>query len=262
MAGEHIGHRQRMKQRFQTQGLEGFAPHEILELALFYAIPQRDVNPLAHRLIERYGSLHGVLDASAENLQQVEGIGENAATLLSLFSHMARALERSRGMELEDLNNHRAMKEHCYRLLCGLNHEEFYVVCLNAQNRLIRDVCISRGSVAEVWAPPREVVDAVLRHNAASVVLCHNHPSGSVVPSSQDLALTRRVADVLTGIGVPLHDHLVVGGSQLLSMLDYDLLETEMTSGGLVNRVADSEMESRIRCELEKKFGNIGEKMR
>ena len=262
MAGEHAGHRQRMKQRFQTQGLEGFAPHEMLELALFYAIPQRDVNPLAHRLIERYGSLHGVLDASVEELQQVDGIGENAATLLALFSHMARALERSRDRDLEDLNTHRAMKEHCYRLLCGLNHEEFYVVCLNAQNRLIRDVCISKGSVAEVWVHPREVVDAVLRHNASAVVLCHNHPSGSVVPSANDLSLTRKVADVLTGIGVPLHDHLVVGGSYLLSMLDYDLMKTEMTPGGLVNRVADSETETRIRCKLVKKFGNIGEKMR
>lgn len=262
MAGEHAGHRQRMKQRFQTQGLEGFAPHEILELALFYAIPQRNVNPLAHQLIERYGSLHGVMEASVEELQQIDGVGENTATLLSLFMHVARALEKSRASGLEDLNTHRAVKEHCYRLLCGLNHEEFYVVCLNAQNRLIRDVCISKGSVGEVWAHPREVVDAVLRHNAASVVLCHNHPSGSVVPSSNDLSLTRRVADVLTGIGVPLHDHLIIGGTHLLSMLDYDLMKTEMTPGGLVNHVADSEMESRIRYGLKSKFGDIGEKMR
>lgn len=262
MAGEHAGHRQRMKQRFQTQGLAGFAPHEMLELALFYAIPQRDVNPLAHRLMERYGSLHRVLDASVEELQQVDGIGENAATLLSLFSHMARALERSRDEGLEDLNNHRTMKEHCYRLLNGLDHEEFYVVCLNPQNRLIRDVCVSKGSVSEVWAHPREVVDAVLRHNATSVVLCHNHPSGSAVPSANDLALTRRVADVLTGIGVLLHDHLVVAGSSLLSMTESQLMKTEMTPGGLVNRVADSETESRIRYELLRKYNSVGEKMR
>ena len=93
MAGEHAGHRQRMRERFRTQGLDGFAPHEVLELMLFYAIPQKNVNPLAHRLLERFGTLHGVLQASVEQLMQVDGIGETAATLLSLFAHSARQLE-------------------------------------------------------------------------------------------------------------------------------------------------------------------------
>ena len=96
MAGEHAGHRQRMRERFLTGGLEGFADHEVLELMLFYAIPQRNVNPLAHRLLDRFGTLHAVLEAPVEELMKVEGVGQYAALLLSLFSHAARRLEMSR----------------------------------------------------------------------------------------------------------------------------------------------------------------------
>lgn len=96
MAGEHAGHRQRMRERFRAGGLEGFADHEVLELMLFYAIPQRNVNPLAHRLLDRFGTLHAVLEAPVEELMKVEGVGQYAALLLSLFSHAARRLEMSR----------------------------------------------------------------------------------------------------------------------------------------------------------------------
>ena len=95
MAGEHAGHRQRMRERFRAGGLEGFADHEVLELMLFYAIPQRNVNPLAHRLLDRFGTLHAVLEAPVEELMKVEGVGQYAALLLSLFSHAARRLEMS-----------------------------------------------------------------------------------------------------------------------------------------------------------------------
>ena len=96
MAGEHAGHRQRMRERFLCGGLDGFADHEVLELMLFYAIPQRNVNPLAHRLLERFGTLHAVLEASVADLMKVEGVGRHTALLLNLFSHAARRLEMSR----------------------------------------------------------------------------------------------------------------------------------------------------------------------
>jgi len=260
MAGEHAGHRQRMRERFQKHGLEGFAPHEVLELILFYAIPQRNVNPLAHRLIGHFRSLHRVLDASVEELQQVEGVGEYAATLLSLFSHTGRAMERSRYSSATRLGSYDQIADHCLGLLSGLDHEEFYVVCLNAQNDLIHDERIASGTVNSVNASPRLVLDALVKHKAAAVVLCHNHPSGSLVPSAQDMVLTRKLADLLTGIGMPLHDHVIVSRGHKLSMVACDLLKTAVTLSGIINSVADPAEEERIRKALEKKFGCMGEK--
>ena len=120
MAGAHDGHRRRMRERFRREGLNGFADHEALELMLFYAIPQRNVNPLAHRLLDTFGSLHGVLDAPVEELQKVEGVGEYAATLLSLFSQTARRIQQSRQSQLTPVTNRGQAEAHCLALLGGL----------------------------------------------------------------------------------------------------------------------------------------------
>ena len=131
MAGAHDGHRGRMRERFRREGLNGFADHEALELMLFYAIPQRNVNPLAHALLERFGSFHGVLEASEEELCRVEGVGEYAAVLLHLFAAVGRRVEESRAGQREKLRNRMEAQEHCRRLLAGRRQEAFYVVCLD-----------------------------------------------------------------------------------------------------------------------------------
>ena len=133
MAGEHQGHRARMRERFLKQGLDGFADHEVLELILFYAIPQRNVNPLAHALLERFGSFHAVLEASREELLKTDGVGEYAASLLALFAAVSARLPQSRAGEKEMLRNRKGAQEHCLRLLRGLRREHMYVVCLNGQ---------------------------------------------------------------------------------------------------------------------------------
>lgn len=218
MADTHGGHRRRMRERFLSQGLDGFAPHEVLELILFFAIPQRNVNPLAHELLNCFGSLHGVLDAGAGDLQKVDGVGEYAAALLSLFSQVARRLEKSRTGVRETLENLRAAEAHCIRLLGGLRQEHFYVVCLNGRMQVIADELIARGSLLEVPAYPRLVVDAALRHNAHAVVLCHNHPGGSPHPSQGDVEATRLLDGLLQSIEVTLLDHLIVTDGEALSM--------------------------------------------
>lgn len=252
MASEHAGHRGRMRERFQREGLDGFAPHEALELMLFYAIPQRNVNPLAHALLERFGSLHGVLDADWHELQRVEGVGEYAATLLCLFSQVAKRLERSRAGERETLRNRSEAERHCIRLLAGLRQEHFYAVCLNGQMQVLHDALIARGSISEVPAYPRLVADAVLRHNAHSVVLCHNHPGGSCVPSQGDMETTRRLGELLCGIEVVLADHIIVAGNEALSMVGCGLIQQDVGGAGVLTSVADSAGEVRIRHRLQK----------
>ncbi|HPJ01360.1 MAG TPA: DNA repair protein RadC [Candidatus Limiplasma sp.] len=240
---EHGGHRQRMRQRYAKQGLDGFAPHEVLELLLFYAIPQKNVNPLAHKLIDRFGSLYGVLNATPQQLRQVEGIGEYAATFLPLLQDAARLAMRTRSEDKARLASRQAAVDYCIRLLQGEKRELFYAICLDGQMQTLADVLIAKGSISDVPAYPRIVMDAVLTHNAHAVLLCHNHPSGSVMPSAQDLEATRMLSNLLSGIEVVLVDHLIVSEERAVSMVRNGYIRQSATGGGILVKTADAGMQ-------------------
>ncbi len=255
MAGEHDGHRRRMRERFQTQGLDGFAPHEVLELILFYAIPRANVNPLAHRLIDTFGSLHAVLEADVKDLMKVEGIGESAATLLSLFGYVDRQLERSRSAQKKKLRNRQEASRHCLGLLAGLREEHLYLVCLNAQMEVLQNVLVARGTLNEVPAYPRMVAEAALRANAHAVVLCHNHPGGSIIPSRQDLEMTASLGQILQSLDVILADHVIVAGEETLSLVECGFLQHERNGGAMLTKVADPGDDPLIRRKVLEKIG-------
>ena len=254
MADEHAGHRQRMKERFLRSGLGGFADHEVLELLLFYAIPRQNTNLLAHRLLERFGSLHGVMDASVEELVQVEGMGKGAATLISLLSHTCRRLDKSRAGEVASMKNRGDSRRYCVQLLRGRKEEHFYVVCLNAQMQVLGNALISQGTVDEVQAYPRQVAAAVMRFNARFAVLCHNHPGGNVLPSQQDMKVTRSLGELCSQLSVTLLDHVIVTEDDSFSMLEWGLirLSDDLPASGALSRVADPHGELLIRSRLEK----------
>lgn len=252
MAGEHAGHRQRMRERFREGQLEGFAPHEVLELMLFYAIPQRNVNPLAHRLLDHFGTFNAVLDAPYEELMKVEGMGEYAATLVKLFQAVSARYAQNLTQERKVLPNRGAAQRHCLSLFHGQRQEHFYVVCLDSRMSVIRNELIAKGTLDEVPAYPRMVVEAVMRHNAHAAILCHNHPGGSEIPSAQDVEMTRQIVSVLGGIGVLLVDHMVIAGDRCLSMVQCGLIELQKTQTAIEANVADSAGELRIRAKLEK----------
>ena len=214
----HEGHRHRMRERFMKDGLDGFAPHEALELLLFFAIPQKNVNPLAHRLLDAFGSFHGVMEASPEQLMRVEGIGENAAALISLMVPLGRYYHQSAAMDKPRLTNRRQAEGYCRNLLTGLRDEHFYCVLLDAQSQVLGNALIAKGSISQVPAYPRRVVEAVLRLNAHSVVLCHNHPGGTMAPSQDDLNATSKIVEVLQGIDVNVLDHLIIGSQGVCSL--------------------------------------------
>ncbi|NLV57442.1 MAG: DNA repair protein RadC [Clostridiales bacterium] len=237
---EHEGHRQRMRDRFLKQGLEGFAPHEVLELMLFYAIPQKNVNPLAHDLLEKFGSLHSVLEAEPRRLCQVKGIGEYAAAFLSLFAPVARYAQMEKAGERVTLATRQKAEDYCVKLLEGERREVFYAICLNGQMQVLYSAMIARGSLTNVPAYPRLVVEAALLHNAHSVMLCHNHPGGSLIPSQEDVEVTRRLGAVLQGMDITLIDHMIVADGKALSMVASRLIRQESSPEGLSNRAADS----------------------
>ena len=214
----HEGHRQRLRDRFLKDGLDGFAPHEVLELLLCYAIPQKNVNPLAHALLTHFGTLHGVFEATPEQLQEVEGIGPYAAAFLHLMAPLNRRIEASRMGIKPLLQNRRDAQAYCVNLLNAVHHEHFYLLALDLKMQLLGTALIGKGSLLEVPAYPRLAVEAAIKYNAHSVILCHNHPGGSGEPSEADLAATSRIAQTLSGIGVTVMDHIIVAAGQAVSL--------------------------------------------
>ena len=217
----HSGHRKRMRERFRKDGLEGFAPHEVLELLLFYSRAQGDVNPLAHRLLDAFGSLKGVLEARPEQLMSVDGMGEESATLLSLMLPMFRRYSACVCEERKQIRNRSEAAEYCMALLAGWRTEHFYAISLNAAGQVLGQRLIAEGSLTEVAAYPRLVVETALNYNAYSVVLCHNHPSGIAMPSQEDIAATQELMKLLGALHITLLDHIVVAGEQTYSMAQH-----------------------------------------
>ena len=215
--GVHDGHRQRKKEQFLRRGLEGFADHEVLELLLYYAIPRRDTNELAHRLIDRFGTLRGVFDAAPEELRQVDGMGESAALFLQLLPAVGRRALLNEKKEVI-LNSVETVGAFFTRLLAGERREVLYQVCLDAKGKLLSDHRLASGTVSMAPVSVREVVENALRCDASRVVLGHNHPSGVALPSEEDRQITLQIQQALATMSITLVDHIIVADGDFVSM--------------------------------------------
>lgn len=214
----HSGHRERLRKRFQEEGLDGFADHQVLELLLFHAIPRGDTNPVAHRLIKRFGSLSAALEADPKDVASVDGIGEKAAAFLSMIPQVTRRYFHDRVLrDRPQLNSSEAVAEYLVPLMAGRPEEVFYVLCLDTQCRVLYPALISEGTVKDAYVHPRHVVEETIRHRAASVILAHNHPAGTARPSTADHQLTRLLVQALGPLEIRVLDHLVVAGEQTYS---------------------------------------------
>ena len=230
-----------MRQRFVKGGLENFAPHEALELLLFYAIPRRDVNPLAHQLIKRFGSLSAVLTASTEQLQQEIGITENAATLLTLIAPLVQFAEKDMLGEKPFMRNLREARALCRTLFTDAKEERFYVICLDAQGRVTRAVKVFSGTIDEITVYPRKVLETAFRYNAHAVVLMHNHPSGVAEPSAADIETTNILRDALEKVDIRLQDHLIYAEGQCVSISQWEQQENLRPLFASASRAADAQ---------------------
>ena len=237
----HDGHRRRLRERFRLEGLENFQPHEVLELLLFYARARGDVNPLAHALLDTFGSLRGVLEAPVDQLTQVPGVGEETATLLSLMVPMFRRYELCICQERKRLMNCREVKEYCSALLTGLRKERFYVISMSTQMRVVGQRMLAEGTLSEVMAHPRMVVETALNHNAYGVILCHNHPGGSERPSMGDVDITVELESVLSKLGIALIDHVIVADGKVYSMIEHGDFSSHIFSGSLKSGLREDE---------------------
>ncbi|MBU5611617.1 RadC family protein [Geomonas azotofigens] len=214
----HCGHRIRLRKRFVEEGLDGFDDHQVLELLLSYAIPRGDTNPTAHRLISRFGSLSAALEADPKDVARVEGIGENAAVLLSMIPQVTRRYFHDRvHSNHPKLSTPEVVAEYLIPLMAGRREEVFYVLCLDTQCRVEYAAIVSEGTLKEAAVYPRHVVEQAIRHQAASVILAHNHPAGTTKPSQQDHQLTRLLVQALGPLDIKVLDHIIVAGEETFS---------------------------------------------
>ncbi len=214
----HKNHRSRMRKRFAEHGFDGFAEHEVLEMLLYYAIPRRDTNPLAHSILNEYKSIANVFEADVSELAKIPGLSESSATLLSMVPHLARVYEKSKCDREQCLNNTDAIGQYAVSLLKGKINEEFALICLDANRCVHWSGIIVKGTIDRIEAYPRLVVGEVLKHHAKYVIFAHNHPNGTLSPSAADKNTTKRLAEILRDIDVVALDHIIVSGSRFYSM--------------------------------------------
>ena len=215
----HDGHRQRLKDRFSREGLDNFNELQVLELLLFYCIPRVDTNPLAHRLLDRFGSLSQVMEATEAELMKVPGLGPNAATFLNLVTAVGRYYLVNRSAQLTILNTTEKCGQYLIPHFYGRRNETVFLLCLDAKCKMLCCKEIGEGSVNSAGIPVRRIVETALGANATTVVLAHNHPSGLALPSGDDVRTTHRVAAALDTVEITLADHIIVADDDFVSLV-------------------------------------------
>lgn len=221
----HRGHRDRLKERFIQHGLDSFDDHNVLELLLFHSIPRRDTNPIAHDLIDRFGSLADVFDAPLDELMKVDGVGEASAMLLKLLPQISRRYLISRSSKDTTLSSTRAAGEYITPYFHGERDEVVYIFCLDTKLKVIGSRMIHRGNVNSAAVNTRKLAETALSFNAVNVILAHNHPSGVPMPSDEDKQTTNDIRRALEALDINLMDHVVVADKSYYSFADHGLLK-------------------------------------
>ncbi len=205
----HSGHRKRVINKFIEHGLDSFEEHEVLEMLLFFSVPRVDTNPLAHRLIEEFGSLQNVLSAEPQELKLVKGVGDNTAALISLF----RNIRKYQNTQLIEKNIRfdatHEIGDFCIKYFSEHIDESAIMLSMDSKRRLKKVSVISNGNANETYFDINKIMKDALNFRAAGVIIAHNHPNGILQPSSSDIILTKEIHDLLMGVHIQLIDHII-----------------------------------------------------
>jgi DNA repair protein RadC len=210
----HKKHRERMRKRYRSEGLDGFHDHEVLVLLLYYCYAQCDTNPHAHRMLKEFGSLHNLFETDVESLMKTLNCSENIAVLLNFIPALANRYFRSKWEHNVKIQDAKTAGNYAIDLFVGETVEKFYVLCLDKKCRLINTVLISEGTPDETSVYLRKIMEAALKNNATAVILVHNHPGGTFAPSRADITATREVINSLDTINITVPDHIIVAGDK------------------------------------------------
>lgn len=215
----HAGHRNRVRARYRRAGLDSFAPHEVLELLLFYAQPRSNTNDIAHALMEKFGSLSTVLDASYEELTSVEKVGDAAATLLCLLPQLFRRYSIEKEELRVTFDTLSKVMRYCQALFVGATVEQIYLLSFDNSMHILDCTLLSHGTVNSAPVVTRRIAEKALEKHASCVVIAHNHPNGLPLPSREDLAVTQQIEQAMALFQIPLLEHILVAGTECVPLL-------------------------------------------
>lgn len=218
------GHRDRLRQRFVQSGADSLQDYELLEMILFLAIPRRDVKPLAKTLLQKFGSLPDLMNASIENLMGIDGISENTAIALKTFNETARRLMKQDLMRKPILNNWTRLMDYCHATMAHEKREHFRILFLNKKNEMLADEIQGSGTVDHTPAYPREIIKRALELGATAMILLHNHPSGDPKPSQTDIDMTHAIIRAAEPFDIVIHDHIIIARSGYSSFKNLGLI--------------------------------------
>ncbi len=210
-APHYHGHRERLRERFRAAGTDALSDYELLELLLFRAQPRRDVKPLAKKLLERFGSFAEVINAPHERLAEVKGLGDASIAELKIVQAAAGRLLRGELRKRPALSSWSAVLDYCRGAQAFADREQFRILFLDKKNQLIADEVQQTGTVDHTPVYPREVVKRALELSSTAVILVHNHPGGDPTPSRADIEMTKQIIEIARGLGIEVHDHIIVG---------------------------------------------------
>jgi DNA repair protein RadC len=219
------GHRRRLREKFLKSGLSAFHDYEIVELLLTLGSPRKDCKPQAKEAIKRFKTLRGVLSASAEELQQIEGVGPHSAFGIRLIQEMAREFLKGKIVDQPFLKSSREIFDYLYHAMRDRKKELFKVVYLSSQNQIIEVADLFEGTVDSSSISPREIIEGALKDNATALIFVHNHPSGNPAPSTSDREITRQLVYVGKIMQMKVVDHIIIGNDRYYSFADEGLIE-------------------------------------
>lgn len=213
----YIGHRQRIKTKYEKSGLNGWLDYEVLELVLSYAIPRKDTKSIARELLSRFKSINGILNADNRDLQSINGISKHTALFLNLLKDVSVLYMEKRMFGRDLLSSPQVVYDYLKISLKGLMDEGFKMLFLDNRNQLIAMETLKNGTVNQTIVFPRKIVERALFHHAVGVLIAHNHPSGSLEPSQEDQEVTKDIREALKTVDITLLDHIIIGGNEFFS---------------------------------------------
>ncbi|MEI7591001.1 MAG: DNA repair protein RadC [Deltaproteobacteria bacterium] len=207
----YLNHRARLRERYLQGGRTALHDYEVVEMLLGYAIPRKDIKPLAKTLLARFGSIKGIIDADISEIKSVKGMGETSAVIFKLIRDILLYHLRETITKTPQLNCTNDMLNYWKVHFGGLKEEHFCVICLNTQNEVVGMETITRGTIDGVFIHPRRVIEKVLTESASAIIIVHNHPSGDVSPSEDDIKMTKTIQQICLSLEIAFHDHLIIG---------------------------------------------------
>ncbi|MBO5415263.1 MAG: DNA repair protein RadC [Clostridia bacterium] len=236
----HNGHRERMREKFETHGAEIFEDHEILEMLLFFPIARKNTNELAHSLINRFGSLSGVFDADGKELREVDGVGAGTAFFIKL---VAAAMSRYTSPKTDKrirLDSYERVCNYLDELFAGAREEKIYAICMNNSFRVISCEKIAIGSTGAVETKVKKILQSVVKNNSALAIIAHNHPDGVAIPSGEDIDCTMRLCEIFKYFDCKMIDHFVVANGHCTPILNGNNADFEALYAEKVRRLKEN----------------------